>query len=396
MPKPKIAIVVSHPIQHFCPMYASWAANVNFKLKVFFASSKGVNQYFDPSFNKEISWNNLYLDKFEHEFLNDGKTLELNKQIDAPGIKKRLDDYNPDILIVYGYTQKLQQRAKKWAKENNKKVLMISDAELRHYRPLYVRLLKHFLIPKKLKVFDGFLTVGDANEDYYLHYGVLKEKLFRSPFPIDIFLYEEAFKIKDELRKEIRNKYNINDDDIVLSNVGKFVKWKRQIDIIKALKLLENKYNRIVLFLIGSGEEENYLQNEANKLKHNKVILTGFINPEELPAYYAASDIYIHPSERDAHSLSVSEAILMGCPVIISDTCGSYGPTDDVQPNVNGFVFKAGDINSLSKDILKLYSDNELRKRFENNSINISTNAQISAHRFNFAELLENKMNSDN
>jgi glycosyltransferase involved in cell wall biosynthesis len=382
MPKHKIAIVVSHPIQHFCPMYASWAANVNFKLKVFFASAKGVKKYFDPSFKKEISWNNLYLDKFEHEFLNDGKTTELNKEIDTPGIKKKLDEYNPDILIVYGYTQKLQQRAKNWAKENNKKILMISDAELRHYRPLYVRLLKHFLIPKKLSDFDGFLTTGDANEEYYHHYGVEKHKFFRSPLPIDIFIYEHAIKERNILRNKIREKYKISENEIVLTNVGKFVKWKRQIDILKSLKELENKnIGNIFLFLIGSGEEKKFLQREANKLVHNKVIFTGFINPEELPAYYAATDIYVHPSERDAHSLSVSEAVYMGCPVIISDTCGSYGKTDDVQRDFNGYIFSSCDINTLSKSIEKLYSETDTRKLFSKNSIQIGIESQVRAHK---------------
>ena len=51
------------------------------------------------------------------------------------------------------------------------------------------------------------------------------------------------------------------------------------------------------------------------------------------------------------HSLSISEAIYMGCPVIISDKCGSYGETDDVQVNKNGFVFECENVVQLKSYI---------------------------------------------
>lgn len=380
MHKPKIAIVVSHPIQHFCPMYASWAKSDNWTLKVFFASSTGVNKYFDPNFKKEISWNRLYLDKFDHEFLNDGKNLVSNKYLDAPELFDRLKNYEPDIVIVYGYAQKLQRRAKQWAIMNKKKVLMISDSELRHYRPWYVKLLKHFVIPRRLKGFDGFLTVGDANEEYYQHYGVKKEKLFRSPFPIDIFLYEKALNERDKLRKTIRNKYGIKEDEIVLSVVGKLVKWKSQIDLIKSLALQDNKKNKIILFIIGSGAEENTLKDAAQTLINNEVIFAGFVPPEELPAYYSATDIYIHPAAKEPHSLAISEAVYIGCPVVISHRCGSYGPTDDVRNDFNGFVYEQGDINALSQFIHKLSNNKELRRNFAENSTKIGFESQKLAH----------------
>ena len=79
----RIAIVVSHPIQHFCPMYASWAKNKNVKLKVFFASNIGVTSYRDENFEREIKWGNLYLEDFDHVFLNGNKTLKIDKDLDA-------------------------------------------------------------------------------------------------------------------------------------------------------------------------------------------------------------------------------------------------------------------------------------------------------------------------
>ena len=66
----RIAIVISHPIQHFCPQYVSFSENPNIILKVFFASTLGYKKYKDLNFDQEISWGNLNLDKFDHTFLN--------------------------------------------------------------------------------------------------------------------------------------------------------------------------------------------------------------------------------------------------------------------------------------------------------------------------------------
>ncbi len=54
--KLRIAIVISHPIQHFCPQYVSFTQNKNVELKVFFASTLGYKKYVDVNFGKEISW----------------------------------------------------------------------------------------------------------------------------------------------------------------------------------------------------------------------------------------------------------------------------------------------------------------------------------------------------
>ena len=58
----RVALIVSHPIQHFCPQYVSFAKNKDVVFKVFFGSALGLKKYYDPNFKKEISWANLKLD----------------------------------------------------------------------------------------------------------------------------------------------------------------------------------------------------------------------------------------------------------------------------------------------------------------------------------------------
>jgi glycosyltransferase involved in cell wall biosynthesis len=379
--KPRIAIAVSHPIQHFCPQYASYARYEDWELKVFFASALGYKEYEDKDFGKKIAWSNLRLEEFNHVFLNESKVVPVNKNLDAPTLYQELEKFDPDAIITYGYFQKFQRNVVKWGKKHNKRLFYIADSEFAHPEPLWKKVLKKIIFSPYFKKIDRFLTVGNFNEHYYSWFDIPLSKMIRTGFPIDIDRYNRTFDQKEELRKQVREKYDVQEDEIVLSVVGKLVPGKRHMDLLKALKALKKEHTtKIKALIIGSGPEMSNLKNYAEEQKVPEAIFCGFIHPEELPSYYAATDIYVHLSEREAHSLAVTEAIYIGCPVVISDRCGSYGPTDDVQPGKNGYVYPCGDIARLKNAIRDLASNPELLNRFGQNSRQIGLNAQKLAH----------------
>jgi glycosyltransferase involved in cell wall biosynthesis len=89
---------------------------------------------------------------------------------------------------------------------------------------------------------------------------------------------------------DLKTKYHLKNDDVILCLVGRFSKIKGQIELIKALANV--KATNWKLLLVGSGNEEITLKIE-NLIKEysleDKIILTGNqINPE---LFYAASDI---------------------------------------------------------------------------------------------------------
>lgn len=376
----RIAIVVSHPIQHFCPQYASFAKHSGVEVKVFFGSTLGYKKYIDPNFKKEISWNNLRLEEFAHVFLNGDQMLPSDNKLDAPSLDNELTAYQPNILIVYGYFQPMQRRAWRWARKNKVLLAFISDSERRQKRNPLKELIKYPLLRWYYSHIDIFLTVGDANEAYYRFYRVRRNKMVRMHFAIDLPLYQKSFENRDRLRKEVRTRYGIQDGELTLSVVGKLVNWKKQDDIIEAIKMLESRGIYVHLFMLGSGDMMEEWKQKAIVLKHSKVHFAGFVNPDELPGYYAASDIYVHPAAIEPHSLAISEAIFMGRPVIVSDRTGSYGPDDDVQEGRNGYVFPCGNIERLAELIASLKQDSALQKKFGEYSHNIAVEFQQRAH----------------
>jgi len=385
----KLAIVVSHPIQHFCPQYASLAKHPDLQVKVFFASALGHKKYVDESFKQEISWDNLRLDEFDHQFLNEERVLPADAGLDAPELDEALAMFAPDVVVVYGYFQKYSRRAYRWARRNRVKLGYISDSELRQQRSAVKELLKYPYLRYYFSHIDFFLTVGDANESFYRHYGVRDSKIVRMHFPIDRIFYDQCFPEREKLNRELRARFGLSDTDLVCSVVGKLLPSKNQHDIIAAMKDLEDQGVITHLFVLGSGEHKEFLLERAKSLKRSRAIFPGFVRPEELPAYYAASDIYVHPPSRERHSLAISEAIYMGCPVIISDRCGSYGEDDDVQDNKNGYVFRCGDVSDLKEKMLLLINDPKKRKMFGEYSHSIAVRYQNSAHGGVIKSLLE-------
>ncbi|WP_179333439.1 glycosyltransferase family 4 protein [Winogradskyella costae] len=368
MSKTKIAIIQTHPIQHFCPQFASYSKLDNVDLDVIFETNKGLESYFDEQFNREIKWDNIDLDSFKYQFLK-GNSIE-----------SVLDSLDPDIIIVYGYSQLVQKNAYNWALKFGKKIFYVSDSTSHRKQNPVIYKVKKTKFKPYFKAIDICLSVGDSNESVYRGYGVPDYKMVRTFFPIDTVIADEKYSKKAELNALIRAKYNISKDTLVISTIGKIEIFKRQEDLIALLSDLESIGIKAHAFICGSGKALEFLQQEAKKLKSNTVTFTGFVKPIELLDILCASDLYVHPSSREAHSLSITEAIYFGCPVILSDACGSYGPTDDIRPGKNGFVYPVGDIIALTTRVKQLFENPKLMSEFSKASVEIGRYTQKLAH----------------
>jgi glycosyltransferase involved in cell wall biosynthesis len=76
------------------------------------------------------------------------------------------------------------------------------------------------------------------------------------------------------------------------------------------------------------------------------VILPGFRQYDELPAFYGLAGAFVHASTTEQWGLVVNEAMAAGLPVIVSDRCGCA--PDLVRDGVNGFTFDPSDVEGLT------------------------------------------------
>ena len=375
--RPRLAIVISHPIQHFCPMYRSIAADGRVELLVVFAES-GAAPRFDDGFGRVVSWQENILEGYRSVVV----TAEKEKR--AAAVLEELRRFAPDVVYVHGYALDYLRQSIKWARKQGVPVMMTTDSELLHPRPWYVRAMKRLALPRVLRDVDLFLTVGDENERYFEHYGVGRDRFLRDSFSIDSACYDKTLAKRDEVRSGVRERLDIPADTVAFLTVGKMIARKGQADLVLAFgEAMRTGRRAGVLLIAGDGEERARLEELARPLGA-AVKLLGFIGVEELPAYYAGSDVYVHPSSHDPHPLSISEALYCGLPVVSSDSVGSVGPTDDVQVGKNGWVYETGDVPALAAVLGRLMDSSEERESAakESRSLGLLHSADYCAGRF--------------
>lgn len=360
----KLAIIVSHPIQHFVPFYRALTQDDRIDLAVNYCSRIGVAPYFDQAMNTTIAWKMDLLGGYEHVFLPEADSITSTspRTVNNPSVGAELARQAPDAVLIYGYNFITSLRALFWCRRNRVPAMMISDSELKTVRSPRTKRIKRLVVPRILRRYDAFLTVGDCNEDYYAHYGVSRDKLFRSPFTIDEETYQAAHQNRAALRNACRRDLGIADDEVVALTVGKLSRRKHPADVIDAARDIKARGNphKVRFVLAGNGEEMDRLEKIVAD-EQLPVTMAGFINVDVLPSYYAAADMIVHPSSRDPHPLVMSEGACIGLPLVISDRVGAAGPTDIARPGENAEVFPIGDVRALADQVTALAGDPDRR-----------------------------------
>lgn len=375
--KMRLAIVVSHPIQHFVPQYHSLRKSSNFQVSVLFGSDFGQKQSYDSGFGRDIQWSGMNLDELDHIFLSQKQGHSTRVALETT-----LDQIDPDIVVIYGYANRLSRLSHSWAKRRGVPMAYISDTDNRRRRKFSRRKLVYPYIRNFLQDIQFFMTVGDSNEAVLRSFGISDLRMIRTSFPIDIASYSKAYG-DTSIRAEVRNDLGLSDDAFLVLNVGKLIERKRQQDLIGAVSAMKGKSAspEIHVALVGSGIEEQKLQSLVSELGlTHRVKFLGFTDPAKLPGLYLAADCYAHTAEMEPHSLAISEAMYCGLPIVLSENCGSWGPTDDVRNGANGWVYPPGDIERLSHFLQVLATNVSLRKSMGALSRSIALENQNSAH----------------
>lgn len=372
---PRVAVAVSHPIQHFCPLYAKLASHDGLSFRAIFGVRGGAAQYFDKGFGRLVSFGEvLRLEQFDHVFLRDDSEIAAEKAVKRQDVWSQLRAYDPDVVVVYGLKRPTSRWAWLWAIRHRKRTLYVSDSEDRgRDRDLLRSILSWTITPPLFLTISGFLAVGDANRQFYRRRGVPNSRIHDVPFPID----RANLIMRDGgAARAIRVELGLKPGQMMILTVAKLIPRKNHAELIRAVAL--SGTSPILVFL-GSGPEQQNLQRIAEELGV-AVRFPGFVEPERLVEWYSAADIYCHPSLVDHHPLAVSEAICCGLPVIVSESIGSHGPTDDVRPGVNGLVYPTGDERALARCLELLCASTETRQRFGARSAEISHERQTLAY----------------
>lgn len=161
--------------------------------------------------------------------------------------------------------------------------------------------------------------------------------------------------------REVRARYGLLDRPVVVC-VSRLMARKGQDTLIEAWPLIQRRIPDAALLIVGGGPYRAKLERAVLErgLSHD-VVLTGTVRWAELPAHYAAGDVFGMPCRTRNRGLDVEglgivylEASATGLPVVAGD---SGGAPDAVLEGETGYVVPGGDPAAAAERIVELLSD---------------------------------------
>ncbi|PJJ79462.1 glycosyltransferase family 4 protein [Mucilaginibacter auburnensis] len=379
----KLAIITTHPIQYYAPVFKLLAERKSIQIKVFYSWGTEAQQKFDPGFGKTISWDVPLLDGYDYEWLeNTAKNAGSHhfNGIINPGIIDRIKQYQPDAILVFGWAYKAHLKVLRYFK-GKIPVWFRGDSVLLANNNTVKRIMRYTLLKWVYQFVDHAFYVGTNNKNYFLRYGLKENQLSFAPHAIDNNRFETSR--YDEVQA-LKNKLGIAETDVVLLFAGKLEEVKAPLLLVQTFVNLKNPGAH--LLIAGEGPLKQQAKAIANNNKN--IHFLGFQNQTAMPVIYQACDLFCLPSVSETWGLAVNEAMACRKAVLVSDKVGCA--VDLVHQNVNGAIFASGNGEELQVALKKLTSSKELLDKYGEQSKQI-----IKTYNFDSIALaIENKLNA--
>jgi phosphatidyl-myo-inositol dimannoside synthase len=166
---------------------------------------------------------------------------------------------------------------------------------------------------------------------------------------------------------EVRDRYRLSDRPVVVC-VSRLVPRKGQDMLVRALPLVLRRVPDAALLVVGGGPDGDRLRRLARATGvAERVVFTGEVPWSEVPAHFAAGDVFAMPCRTRKAGLDVEglgmvylEASATGLPVVAGD---SGGAPDAVREGDTGFVVPGRDVAAIADRVATLLADRDLAAR---------------------------------
>jgi glycosyltransferase involved in cell wall biosynthesis len=347
----RIAHLVSHPVQYYAPLYRELAGREEIDLTVYFYSAATIGEYYDPGFGRTLRWDRALLDGYRARFCPSAERARAGAGWGRPpnwDIVRAVARGGYEAVWLHGYSHPTSLLAAAAARATGAALLIRDDQTLLHRRPWWKRGPKRLLLRALFRRATG-LYVGAQSRRYFAHYGIPPERLVGAPHCVDNRYFQAQADLLRPHRGGIRARFGVTDDAPVVLYSGKLIPKKQPLALVEAYARVRRE-RPCWLLLAGEGPERAAITERVARDGVPGVRLAGFLNQSELPAAYAAADLFVLPSGWDeTWGLVVNEALNFGLPVIVSDRVGCG--EDLVRPGWNGFVVGHADADGLARAI---------------------------------------------
>lgn len=265
-------------------------------------------------------------------------------------LRAALDQHRPASVAIVGWSFNWSLTALTWCLKNRVPAILLSDSTaISGPRRWWKEGIKRRLV----KLFSASLVAGTPQRDYLAELGVPRAQIFRGWDVVD----NEYFATQAErVRREdahVRARLGLPEDYFVA--VNRFIDVKNLGRLVQAYAAYRQRAGAAAwkLVILGDGPLKPELMELQRSLGlGDDLLLPGFKQYSELPAYYALAGAFLLASTNETWGLVVNEAMACGLPVLVSRRCGCA--TDLVAEGRNGFTFDPLDVAELTRLMLRM------------------------------------------
>jgi glycosyltransferase involved in cell wall biosynthesis len=210
---------------------------------------------------------------------------------------------------------------------------------------------------KGLKKADNIITISEFSKDEIVKYLKYPEDRIEIVYPgVDHSVY---YKKRD---REILRKHNIQDNEKIVLYVGSETPRQNVPVLLEAFSMLKKIIPNIKLIKIGESQSYGARRKILNLIMKldlvEDIIFPGYVQEEELPLWYNASDILVYPCDYAGFGLPPLEAMACGTPVITSNTSS----LPEVVGN-GGIMVDPHDVEAMALHMHNVLTQDDLNKK---------------------------------
>jgi glycosyltransferase involved in cell wall biosynthesis len=363
----RLLLVCSHVVQYASPIFRKMAEDPRFDIVVAYCSMQGAESGMDPGFGVEVTWDEPQLEGYPWAH---PPNRAFRPGVDRffglfnPGLWSLIRDGKFEAMYVNGYFYASAWIAILACKWSGVPIIFTTDGHnLRTWttQSRWTQRFKKFLARRIYSLGRIVLAGSSGTIEYLKALGVQPDRILLSRNVVDNQWWtSRAAQVN---REAVRDSWGIPASAPVALFCAKLQPWKAPQDLLEAFARA-GVPNSFLLFA-GDGPLRSAIENRTRELGiADRVRILGFVNQSQLPSVYCAADFFVLPSLYEPFGLVVNEAMLCGCPAIVSDRVGAK--YDLVREGENGCVFPAGNVEALAAICRDLLSDPEKCRRMGN------------------------------
>jgi len=278
----------------------------------------------------------------------------------ARRLQAALDRFRPIVVVVPGWATPAAWAALEWCARRGVAAVCLSESTAWDEPPAA---WKQFLKRRLVRRFAAALVGGRHHVDYLAQLGFAPERIAFGYDAVDNAYFTEGTDAVRANSGEARRRLALPEHFFLAS--ARFVPKKNLDRLIEAFAQYRARAGASSwsLVLLGDGELRPALEHQRDALGlRDHILMPGFRQYGELPAYYALAGAFIHPSTVEPWGLVVNEAAASGLPLIVSNRCGCA--PELVHDGVNGFTFDPLDPAALTAALEKIAAPDFPRAAF--------------------------------